>query len=126
MMDNKLKELLSTPPITIPLKDIKDEDFHTFLTEKHGEKAEKFIKWAKNTELQDKISPRQLEQLVSMSYNQFNIDLLNALKIDQNVIKDMLVFLVEENTNNQLPKILEVREKMQSPEGNTSSKKNNM
>lgn len=71
-------------------ENIKDEKFQKTLKEQCGDKATPFIKWAKNTQLQDKITSTKLEKLVLLYEGAVEFDLVaKAVSLDPEVKKEM-------------------------------------
>jgi hypothetical protein len=128
MVDHKKTlEILNAKLPTIQFTDIKDEEFHAFLTKTHGQYATPFIEWAKHTELKDKITPRTLEKLIAVYDSKDDFSVISyVLGIDPEVKKDMDNFFQQQRKNDQLSKILQVREKINSPTEKTENKKNNL
>jgi len=70
---------------------IKDEKFHTFLTENFGDKATPFIAWAKNTKLDNKITPSKLEKMILLYEGAVDFDLATkAVYLDPEVKNEIL------------------------------------
>lgn len=88
---NGLNPLPSDKPTTIDVSEgIKDENFHSFLKEQFGEKANPFINWAKKTQLEGKITPRKLEKLVLLYAGSVGFDLVaKAVVLDEEVKKEI-------------------------------------
>lgn len=77
-------------PVVDISENIKDEKFHNTLKEQFGDKAIPFIKWAKNTQLQDKITSTKLEKLVLLYEGAVEFDLVaKAVALDSEVKKEM-------------------------------------
>lgn len=94
-MENTTQNALpNTVAGSIPVVDIseniKNEKFHNTLKEQFGDKASPFIKWAKNTQLDDKITSTKLEKLVLLYEGAVEFDLVaKAVALDPEVKKEM-------------------------------------
>jgi hypothetical protein len=88
---NALPNTLSNSvPVVDISANIKDSDFHTFLKQEFGNKADPFINWARNTQLEDKITQRKLAKLVLLYEGNVDFDLVaKAVALDPAVQKEM-------------------------------------
>lgn len=107
-MDNKLNNDLtqvlgSTQSIIDLSQGIKNSDFHIYLEKNFGEKAIPFINWAKNTNLDNKITPNKLQKLVLLYEGKIDFNLVSkAVSLDSEVKDEMLNIF--ENKNIQVSK----------------------